>query len=268
MTADAAALLRLATRLASDAGALLRNRPADLGATSKSTPTDAVTVMDAAAERLILDGIRRHRPADAVVAEESGSSGGADPGAVTWHVDPLDGTVNYLYDLPGWSVSLAAVVDGVTVAGVVLDVPQSRLYAATADGPATCNGHPIGVSDRDDLATALIATGFSYDADERAAQAAVLARVLPRVRDIRRIGSAALDLCAVASGRMDGYHEEGGHSWDWLAGELIAQRAGAVSKRAAAGAGGRSLLVVAAPAVIDPLWDLVGPAVTDGGPAR
>jgi len=256
---EPAVLLRLAVRLARDAGALLQDRPDDLQAGAKSTPTDAVTVMDRASERLILAGLARHRPGDPVVAEESGSRPGAGP--VTWHVDPLDGTVNYLYGLPSWSVSIAAVVDGRTVAGAVFDPARQRMFTATIAGPARCNDTTISVSAGSQLAEALVATGFSYDAVDRERQAAVLTRVLPAVRDIRRAGSAALDLCAVASGRVDAYYEEGGHSWDWLAGELIARRAGAGVARSPAGITGRPLIAAAAPALLAPLATLL----TDAG---
>jgi myo-inositol-1(or 4)-monophosphatase len=249
------ALLRIATRLAVDAGRLLRDRPADLHATSKSTPTDAVTAMDGASERLILAGLARLRPGDPVVAEESGARAGEGP--VTWHVDPLDGTVNYLYDRRDWAVSIAAVADGRTVAAAVYDAGERLLYTATIDGPATCNGRVLRCREPASLGEALVATGFSYDAGERAAQATLLAGVLPRVRDIRRAGSAALDLCAVASGAVDAYYEEGAHSWDWLAGELIAVRAGAAVARSAAGVTGRPGLAVAAGAVLPPLLTLL-----------
>ncbi len=263
MDVDPSALLRLAERLAADAAAVLRVRPAHLEATAKTSPTDAVTVMDRAAERVILDGLRRHRPHDAIVAEESGELApeGTPTAAaeITWHVDPLDGTVNYLYDLPSWSVSIAAVTEDRTVAGCVLDVPDSRLYTATIDGPARCNGRVLSCSDRTDLSTALIATGFSYRAAERRLQAERIVTVLPRIRDIRRAGSAALDLCDVAAARVDGYFEEGGRSWDWLAGELVASRAGAVVRRAPVGVTSEPLLAAAPPALIDPLWELVKP---------
>jgi len=255
-------------RLTADAGALLRQRPGDLQARTKSSPTDTVTVMDAASERLILAGLERHRPGDPVVAEESGARDG--PGPVTWHVDPLDGTVNYLYDLPSWSVSIAAVVGGVTVAGAVFDPARALMFTATVGGPARCNGAELRASDVTDLSQALVATGFGYGAAERERQAAVLHEVLPRVRDIRRAGSAALDLCTVASGRVDAYYEEGAHSWDWLAGELIAIRAGARVARSDAGITGGALMVAAAPAVLDPLVDLLTGAGVPGlsaGPA-
>jgi myo-inositol-1(or 4)-monophosphatase len=259
---DPAALLALAVRLAADAGALLRERPADLQATTKSTPTDAVTVMDAASERLIIDGLYRHRPGDPVVAEESGSRPGTGP--VTWHVDPLDGTVNYLYDLPAWSVSIAAVVGDRTVAGVVFDPDRQRMFTATVDDVARCNGQPIRCSDPAGLPATLVATGFSYDAGERERQATVAAHLLPRVRDIRRAGSAALDLCSVAAGRVDAYYEEGGHSWDWLAGELIVARAGGRTARSPAGVTGHPLLAAAGPTVIGPLCRLLTEAGVPG----
>jgi myo-inositol-1(or 4)-monophosphatase len=209
--------------------------------------------MDAAAERLILAELARHRPGDPVVAEESGTGGGDGP--VTWHVDPLDGTVNYLYGRSDWCVSIAAVIDGVTVAGVVHDPGRRRMYAATVAGEATCNGVPLRCSTVVELGQTLLATGFSYAAPERAQQAEVIARLLPVVRDIRRGGSAALDLCDVAAGRADAYLEEGGHSWDWLAGELIAERAGCGVARSDHGITGRPLQVAAAPAVLDALLE-------------
>ena len=146
---------------------------------------------------------------------------------MTWLVDPIDGTVNYLYDLPQFSVSIAAQVDGESVAGVVYDVMRDEMYAATRGGGATCNGAPIRCTQQTDLGLSLIATGFAYAAQTRRIQADILTTVLPRVRDIRRLGSAALDLCAVAAGRVDGYYEAGMHPWDWAAGSLIATEAGA-----------------------------------------
>ncbi|MDQ1680040.1 MAG: monophosphatase [Frankiaceae bacterium] len=221
---DYADLLDIATDLARAAGTLLRNRPSHLGAGSKSTPTDAVTDMDRAAERLILDGLATRRPGDGVLAEESGAH---DGGAVTWVVDPLDGTVNYLYRIPQYAVSIAARVGAEVVAGAVYDVARDNLYAATLGGGATCDGTPLRSTTQSDPALALVATGFGYAATLRAAQARVLATVLPRIRDIRRFGSAALDLCAVASGQVDAYFEAGMQPWDWSAGGLIASEAGA-----------------------------------------
>jgi myo-inositol-1(or 4)-monophosphatase len=224
---DLEGLLTLADAVAREAGALLRDRPAHLKVTSKTTPTDAVTEMDAASERLIIDRILAVRPGDRIVGEESGKHEGRDDDVVTWLVDPIDGTVNYLYDLPQFSVSIAAQIGGESVAGVVYDVMRDEMYAATRGGGATCNGEPLHCTRQTDLALSLVATGFAYSADARRLQADVLTTVLPAVRDIRRLGSAALDLCAVAAGRVDGYYEAGMHPWDWAAGALVAAEAGA-----------------------------------------
>ncbi|MFL6138441.1 MAG: inositol monophosphatase family protein [Frankiaceae bacterium] len=228
--ADPGELLALATAVAREAGALVLDRGGvGGGATAvgtKSSSTDVVTATDRAAEALIVQRLRAARPGDAVLGEEGGAQGSSASG-VRWLVDPLDGTVNYLYGIPQYAVSLAAEVDGEVVAGVVLDPAKDELYAATLGGGATRNGRPIRCSDRAELGQALVATGFSYDADRRARQAAALARLLPAVRDIRRMGAAALDLCAVACGRVDAYYEKALHPWDVAAGALIAREAGA-----------------------------------------
>lgn len=231
-------LLGVAEQIAREAGALLRDRPHALRAESKSTPTDAVTEMDRAAEALIVDRLRALRPDDRIVGEETGHHDGAggggsaedgedDAAGVTWVVDPLDGTVNYLYGIPQFAVSIAAQQHGETVAGVVYDVMRDEMYAAARGGGATCNGAAIRCSGQPDLAFSLVATGFAYAAENRSVQARVLTTVLPAVRDIRRLGSAALDLCMVASGRVDAYFEAGMQPWDWAAGALIATEAGA-----------------------------------------
>ena len=221
-------LLGIAEQIAREAGALLSDRPAGLRAESKSTPTDAVTDMDRAAEKLILGRLREQRPDDRIVGEEGGRHDGVDgDAAITWLVDPLDGTVNYLYGLPQYAVSIAAQQHGESVAGVVYDVARDDLYAAETGRGATCNGERIRCSTETDLALSLVATGFAYAAETRRDQAAVLTTVLPAVRDIRRLGSAALDLCMVARGRVDAYFEAGMQPWDWAAGALIAAEAGA-----------------------------------------
>jgi myo-inositol-1(or 4)-monophosphatase len=218
-------LLALASRLAEAAGEVLRSRPLDLGVTTKSGPTDVVTVMDRAAERVILDGLAAARPGDAIVSEESAARQGST--GVRWLVDPLDGTVNYTYALPYYAVSIAAEVDDELTCGVVLDVDRGVEYAATRGGGATRGGVPISCSRQTDLSQALVATGFNYDIERRVVQARAMATVLPAVRDIRRFGSAALDLCAVACGVVDAFFEAGMHEWDWAAGALIAREAGA-----------------------------------------
>jgi myo-inositol-1(or 4)-monophosphatase len=233
---DPARLEALAGSVAIEAADLLRR---GLGQQrriirNKSTITDLVTEMDRAAEQLIVERLLASRPDDGVFGEEGTAHPGAS--AVSWIVDPLDGTTNYVYGFPAFAVSIAARVHdpaapaGPTrvVAGAVADVARGDLFAAHAGGGATRDGEPLACSDRSELATALVATGFSYESERRARQARVLTTVLPTVRDIRRTGSAALDLCAVASGRVDAYYERGLGEWDFAAGALIATEAGAV----------------------------------------
>ena len=222
-------LLKLAGDVAREAGALLRRRPEHLRFSSKSTPTDAVTEMDAASERLIVERLLAARPDDRIVGEEGARHDGSEPDGdvVTWLVDPIDGTVNYLYNLPQFAVSIAAQVGGESIAGVVYDVMRDELYAATRGGGATRNGDVLHCTQQTDLGLSLIATGFAYAAETRRVQANILTTVLPAVRDIRRLGSAALDICAVAAGLVDGYYEAGMHPWDWAAAALIATEAGA-----------------------------------------
>jgi myo-inositol-1(or 4)-monophosphatase len=240
---------------------VLRNRPADLDVHSKSTPTDAVTVMDGAAERVILDGLAQERPNDAIVTEESADRPGSSP--VTWLIDPLDGTVNYLYGVGQYAVSIAAEVDGELVAGVVVDVARRLEYAATLGGGATVNGRPLACTQQTDPALSLIATGFSYESRRRGAQATTLTLVLPVVRDIRRFGSAALDLCAVAAGTVDGYYEAGMHPWDWAAGALIAREAGARVEGLGGKPPGAHTTLAANPVLFSALHDLLIAADAD-----
>jgi len=240
------ALLDLARALAASAAELLvdglSRRRAEVA--TKSTITDMVTEIDRASERLIVDGILAQRPDDAIVGEEgtavSGTSG------VEWLVDPLDGTTNYLYGHAGFAVSIAARAGGETLAGVVHDPLHGDVFTAARGHGAARNGTAIHVPDHADLATALVATGFAYDATTRARQAQVLVHVLPRVRDIRRMGAAAVDLCSVAAGRVNAYYERGLGPWDLAAGALVAEEAGAVvgSLDGPASAGG---VVIAAP---------------------
>jgi myo-inositol-1(or 4)-monophosphatase len=253
---DPGELLALATAVVREAGTLVLRRDAEMGVETKSSSTDVVTAKDKATERLIVGRLREARPGDAVLGEEGGAQGRAASG-VRWLVDPIDGTVNYLYGIPQYAVSLAAEVDGEIVAGVVFDPAKDELYAATRGGGASCNGRRIACSDAAQLATALVATGFSYDADRRARQAALLGRLLPTVRDIRRMGAASLDLCAVACGRVDGYYEKALNPWDVAAGGLIATEAGA---RVGTLDGSRptgDFLMAAAPGVYDALHDLL-----------
>ena len=252
---DPRELADIATELARAAGDVLRRRPADLGVESKTTPTDAVTVMDHAAEDVIVSALRARRPTDRIVAEESGDT--ENDSDIAWYVDPLDGTVNYLYGLPTYAVSIAAVAEGAPIAGAVYDVARDELFAASIGNGATLNGTPLRCTQQTEPAFALVATGFGYDADFRAAQAEVLRAVLPRVRDVRRAGSAALDLCSVAAGRVDAYYEAGMHSWDWAAGAVIAREAGARVDGLLGRGLSRAVLLAANPALFGRLHDLL-----------
>jgi len=225
---DPRELLATARAAAAEAGRLLvEGRPENLGvAQTKSSPTDVVTEMDTAAEQTIRAAIRRTRPDDGFLGEEGGSEPGAS--GVRWVVDPIDGTVNYLYGLPAWAVSIGAEVDGVAVAGVVLAPQLGEEYTAVRGGGAWLGERRLEVSEPQSPAQALIATGFGYRAERREVQGRIVAGLVSRVRDIRRGGSAALDLCAVAAGRVDGYFERGTHAWDRSAGALVANEAGAV----------------------------------------
>lgn len=250
-------LCRLAAQAARNAGSLLVAGLDDVRTEveTKSSSTDMVTDMDRAAEACIAEHLLGARPDDGMVGEEGMQREGTS--GVRWIVDPLDGTTNYLYGLPGFGVSIAAEHNGTVVAGVVLDVIRNELFAATLGGGATRDDTPIKASDATDLATSLIATGFSYDPARRARQAAMLTEVLPRVRDIRRFGAAAVDLCSVACGRADGYYEHGLAVWDLAAGALIAAEAGAVMTDFEGGPATPGAVVAAAPGVATALRALL-----------
>jgi myo-inositol-1(or 4)-monophosphatase len=209
-------------------------------ADTKSSPVDVVTEADRASETLIRSLLLSARPDDAILGEEGDDVAGTS--GVRWIVDPIDGTVNFLYGIPQYAVSIAAEVSGRVEAGVVINVATGAEFTATLGGGAFRDGTPLAVRPDVPLGERLIATGFSYRADQRADQARQLAALLPQIRDIRRMGSCALDLCALAAGELDGYAEEGVNLWDHAAGGLIAAEAGA---RVASypGAGGRMLLV-------------------------
>jgi myo-inositol-1(or 4)-monophosphatase len=253
---DQQELLAIALEAATAAAAELRPRFGDraVGVRSKSTPTDLVSDADLAAESAIRAVIERRRPEDAIVGEEGGETG---EGALRWVVDPLDGTVNFLFGIPQFAVSVACEDASGTLAGVVLDPNREECFTATQAGQPLMNGAPISSSQREDLATAMVATGFGYDAAVRARQAAILADVLPRVRDIRRAGAAALDLCWCACGRYDAYYERGLHDWDLAAGGLIAQRAGLTVRKLSENDFDPWGVVVAPTALMDQLYELV-----------
>jgi myo-inositol-1(or 4)-monophosphatase len=193
---------------------------------TKSTGTDLVTEMDRAAEHLIVGQLLDARPDDGFLGEEGTDR--ASQSGVRWIIDPLDGTTNYVYRHPGVSVSIAAEVAGTVVAGIVVDVYTGDRFRAVKGAGATRNGEAIGVSAETDLAHTLVATGFGYRPEQRQHQGQVVGRILPHIRDIRRMGSAALDLCSVACARVDAYYELSLSRWDYAAGALIAAEAGAV----------------------------------------
>jgi myo-inositol-1(or 4)-monophosphatase len=258
---EADELAALASRLAHAAADVLRARTADLAVDAKSTPTDVVTAMDKAAERTILDGLTAARPDDGIVSEESAERAGSS--GVTWFIDPLDGTVNYLYGLPHFAVSIAAAVDDELACGVVLDVCRAQEYVAVRGGGARCGDDVLRCSRQADPAFALVATGFGYDAQRRADQARTLTSVLPVVRDIRRMGSAALDLCNVAAGRLDAFYEAGMFPWDWAAGTLIAREAGARVDGLTGKPPGGHTTVAANPELFEALHDVLVAAEAD-----
>lgn len=222
---------------------------------TKSSPTDPVTEFDRAAERLIVGAIRTRRPDDSIVGEEGADHVGNS--GLAWHVDPIDGTANFVYDLPSWCTSVAVVdADGPLVGAVYAPVTDELFSAARGQG-ATRNGEAIHCSSASALSEALVGTGFSYSAERRTLQARRLAELLPAVRDIRRLGSAAIDLCLVACGRLDAYFEEHLNSWDLAAGVLIAAEAGARTSDFTHGRAGPTATVAAAPGVHDALLELI-----------
>lgn len=259
-------LLALARDIAREAGGmLLDRRPEILRTDTKSTPTDVVTEMDRAAEDLIRTRIRAARPGDGIVGEESGEAAGSGAERVRWVVDPIDGTVNYLYGLPLWTVSIGIEVDARAIIGVVAVPGLSTTYSAAVGGGAWAEAggqrREIHASGARDLATSLIATGFPYAAEGRARHGAAVATMLPQVRDIRRSGAASLDLCWVADGRVDAYLERGLHVWDACAGSVICREAGAVVDRLDGGDLGaddlpEALVVASAPGIAGQIRDL------------
>jgi myo-inositol-1(or 4)-monophosphatase len=269
-------LRSVAESLVVEAAAFVRRRRAEVfGADSstpdggsvraKSTPTDPVTVVDTETERLLRDRLAALRPGDPILGEEGGGPTGraaALGDTVTWVLDPIDGTVNFVYGIPVYAVSVGAQIDGVSVAGAVADVVGGRVYSAASG----CGAHVTdergthalrcaGIEGVSDLSMALVGTGFGYSARRRTTQAALLAQLLPVVRDVRRIGSAALDLCMVAAGRLDAYYEHGLQVWDAAAGALIAAEAGArvLSPVEKGPVGSAELVVAAAPGIADEL---------------
>jgi myo-inositol-1(or 4)-monophosphatase len=251
------ALREIAEAVAREAGRQLRDAFGGprVHVTAKSSPTDLVSEADHAAERLIRERLATARPGDGVLGEE----GGADEGStgLRWIVDPLDGTINFLFGIPQWAVSIAVEDADGTLAGVIYDPMRDELWTAERDGPALLDGRPVEGSTRSDLATSLVATGFGYDAEVRAYQAEVVGRLLPLVRDIRRFGSAALDLAWTAAGRYDAFYERGLNAWDLAAGELLCRRAGLTVRRLEPAPPAAAGVLVAPGSVIDALAAIV-----------
>lgn len=254
---EAAHLLDLACGLARAAGtaaAAGRRRGTPAGDT-KSSATDMVTEFDRAAERFIVDGIRAARPDDGLVGEEGSATTGTS--GIDWLIDPIDGTTNFLYDLPGWAVSIAAADRHGALVGTVYVPSLDEMFAARRGHGATCNGRTIRCGTLSDPATALVATGFSYSPERRALHGERVAQLLPRVRDIRRFGAASVDLCHAAMGRVDAYVEESLGPWDLAAGELIAREAGCRTGDLDGGPARPQQVLVANPALFEPLAALL-----------
>ena len=267
---DPVLLRAVAERLATEAADFVRRRRTevfgdsrpDAGAgvravRSKSTPTDPVTVVDTETERLLRVRLAELRPGEHILGEEEGGSTGGREG-LTWVLDPIDGTVNFVYGIEAYAVSVGVQRDGVSQAGAVANVPTGAVYSAALGHGARVQRAgvttPLRVGSAVELSMSLLGTGFSYAPEQRIRQAEILTRLLPVVRDVRRMGSCALDLCMVAAGWLDAYYEDGVHVWDWAAGALIAAEAGA-SLRLPPADGGAGLIVAAAPGIADALAD-------------
>lgn len=250
-------LRELAERIAREAGDMVAaGRRSGLDAvTTKSSTTDVVTEFDRASERLIVERISEQRPDDAIIGEEGADTEGAS--GVSWLVDPIDGTTNFLYALPGYGVSIAAADGDGTLAGAVYVPATGELFSAGRGQGATLNGDRIGCSTTTDLAQSLVATGFSYQPARRQAQAERVARFIAQVRDIRRFGAASVDLCNAGAGRVDAYFEEHLGPWDLAAGELIAREAGCRTGDFSGAAARPGEVLVANPALFDQLAALI-----------
>jgi myo-inositol-1(or 4)-monophosphatase len=267
---DPAVAREVARELAAEAAAFVRRRRAEVFDTAgrldqpdavraKSTPTDPVTVVDTETERLLRDRLAVLRPGEPILGEEEGGPTAGDGDRFTWVLDPIDGTVNFVYGIEAFAVSVGVQRGGVSVAGAVADVAAGAVYSAALGHGAsvTRDGQdmPLHCSAATSLSMALVGTGFSYQPEQRRRQGAVLAALLPEIRDVRRIGSCALDLCMVAAGRLDAYYEDGVNVWDWAAGALIAAEAGALVRAPAPT--GPGLMVACAPGLEPAFGDVL-----------
>jgi len=256
MTFDSVAsdpYVELARSIAKGAGELLLARPEHIEIDTKSSATDVVTQMDRSAEAYIVAQLNKHRPDDAILGEEGANSKGSS--GLQWVIDPIDGTVNYLHQIPHWCVSIGLkdLNSGEAIAGVIYAPVYDQMYISSQGLGAWVieqgASRILQVSDCTELSSAVIGTGFGYASARRASQARVLTQVLPRVADIRRLGSCAIDLCLVADGVLDGYYERGINDWDHAAGELIAREAGAISSGLWGNKVGNDMIVVTTPAI-------------------
>lgn len=228
--------------------------------TTKSSATDVVTAGDRECEALVRERLAERRPDDAVLGEEEGSVAGPARGRVRWVVDPIDGTVNYTHGLPWFSVSIGVELDGRPLAGAVVEPVSGRVWSAATGLGARLDGQPLRASSLDRPDLAVVGTGLAYDPARRGRQAALLARIASSIGDVRRQGCASLDLCSVAAGWIDGFYEHGLQPWDWSAGALIAEEAGAVVRRPGSVPDdglGREATFAAGPALAGPLADLL-----------
>jgi myo-inositol-1(or 4)-monophosphatase len=266
MNPDPKELLALAEEVAREAGRLIVDeRPRELAVSAtKTTTTDIVTEMDQRSEQLVVDRITAARPDDGFLGEEGAAREGTS--GVTWVIDPIDGTVNYLYDIPAYAVSVAARVGDDVVAGAVVNPVTGEVWTALRGEGAWLGGRRLRLADPPPLGMALVATGFGYDSRRRTRQAEILQVVLPLVRDVRRAGAASLDLCAVATGRVDGYYEQGLKPWDLAAGGLVALEAGADVTGLRGAAAGEAMVVAARPPLAAALLGLLEGLDADADP--
>jgi len=259
-------LLDIARALAVEAGELIEamRDDVDLAGDTKSSSVDVVTAADRAAEALIVERLSVLRPDDGVLGEEGAGSAGTT--GVRWIIDPIDGTTNYVYSVPSYAVSIAAEIDGELAVGVVYEPVFERCYSARIGSGAFKNDVPITANTDASVETSLVATGFGYIAERRRRQAEILVDLLPQVRDIRRFGSAALDLCYLAEGMVDAYYERGLHPWDLSAGAVIAREAGALVGDLRGNDAGEHFTLAANPALFETLRSILAGLDADDCP--